>query len=513
MPNVIVPALGQFGLIADQPPQEVPVNGWTDCLNVRFRGGCLERVAGHRQVFTTPSVTPMFVYPYQSLGKRYWVHCSASAVYVDDGTTRTDITGPALTGTTADRWTGCVLNGILVLNNGVDSPMYWNGDTGTNLAVLPGWTAGWTARSIVAFKFFLVAIGFNDGTTDYPHLLKWSTEAEPGSVPTSWDNTDPTKLAEERDIAETTDTVVDGLVLGDGLLIYKEQSIYAARFVGGTYVFETRRVPGGDGMLTKGCACVTPRGHLVLGNGDLMLVDGINEPQSIVADRLRDWLFRTQIDTTQYSKCFVVANPSLNEAWVCYPATGQEYCTRALIWNWESNTFGLRELPNVNHASSGLLEYTAGNSWDADSDSWDSDDTAWNQDEFGPTEPRLIMASNDGKLFLADSGTTFDGTAISAFAEHEGMAFDAPDGYKLIKSVIPRVDASTGTVLSIKAGGAANAEVAPSYSTPASYTVGTTYKADLFASGRFLSLHISSSGGGRWRIKSITLDVQPMGMY
>ncbi len=511
--NTVIPALGQYGLIADQPAQELPINAWTDCLNVRFRGGSVERVAGHRQVFDAPTVEPLFVISYQIQGTRYWVHCGEDAIFADDGSTRTDITGTAPTGTAADRWTGAVLNGVLLLNNGVDSPQYWAGDTASNCAALPGWNAAWTCKSIGAFKNFAVAVGIAKSGTEYPHMVKWSDVADPGSVPASWDEADATKLAGELDLSETTDLIVDQLVLGDANLIYKERSIYAMRFIGGTQVFEFRRVPGSHGMLAKGCACVTPRGHVVLSNGDVVLVDGINEPQSIVSDRLRDWLFRTQIDGTQYSKCFVVANPSLNEAWICYPAVGQTHCTRALIWNWESNTFGLRELPNVNHAASGLLEYTVGNTWDVDSDAWDDDDSAWNTDEFGPTEPRLIMASSDDKLFVADAGNSFDGTPINAFAERDGLAFDAPDNFKLIRSITPRVDAASGVVLSIRAGGSGSAEVPPSYSSPVTYTVGSTRKADLFASGRFLAYRISSSGGGRWRIKSMSVDITPQGQF
>lgn len=510
---IVVPALGQYGFIPDQPAQELPVNAFTSCLNVRFRGGSVERVGGHRQIFDDTTVEPLFVIPYQAAGKRFWIHCGTNAVFADDGTTRTDITGTAPTGTADDRWTGAVLNGVLLLNNGVDAPQYWVGDTAGNLADLTGWNAAWTCKSIGGFKNFAVAVNVTKSGTEYPHMVKWSDVADPGAVPGSWDEADATKLAGEVDLSETTDHIVDQLVLGDANLIYKERSIYAMRFVGGTQVFEFRRVPGNFGMLAKGCACVTPKGHLVLANGDLVLVDGINEPQSVVVDRLRDWLFRSQIDSTQYEKCFVVANPSMGEAWVCYPSVGSTYCDRALIWNWESNTFGLRELPNVNHAASGLLEYSAGETWNADSDPWDSDDSAWNQDEFGPTEPRLLMASNDDKIYVADSGGSFDGTAFDAYAERDGLAFDAPDDFKLMRSITPRVRAANGTTLSIRMGGSADAEAAPVFSPPVTYTVGTSRKADSFASGRFMAYRISSSGGSKWRIKSMSVDLQPMGQF
>jgi hypothetical protein len=35
-----------------------------------------------------------------------------------------------------------VFNGILILNNPVDGPYYWNGDITTRMRRLPGWAAG-----------------------------------------------------------------------------------------------------------------------------------------------------------------------------------------------------------------------------------------------------------------------------------------------------------------------------------------------------------------------------------
>lgn len=509
--NVTLPLAGQYGLIADQPPQELPINAWTRAENIRFRSGLAERVGGHVQVFAAPSVTPLHIAPYQTSTKRFWVHCGTASVFSDDGTTRNNITGTAPTGTVDDKWGSTVLGGVLVINNGKDSPQYWGG-TGT-LATLTGWNANWKCKSLVAFKNFLVAFNITKSGTNYPHMVKWSDAADPGAVPGSWDETDATKLAGEQDVAETPDLGVDAMVLGDALLLYKERSIYAMRFIGGTQVFEFRRVPGNYGMLTKGCAAVTPKGHVVLANGDVVLVDGVNEPQSILSDRLKTWLFSSQIDSSAYSKCFVAANPSRSEAWICYPEVGETTCTRALVWNWDANVFGIRELPNAYHAASGLLDYSASTSWASDSETWADDATLWNQDEFTPADPRLLIASSVPGLYMADAGSSFAGTAVEAVLERTGLAFDAPEQVKTIRSVFPRIDAPAGTQVQITVGASMDAEQAPVWGSPVTYTVGATYKADAFASGRFISLRISSNGGPRWRVKSLTLDIQPQGTF
>ena len=510
MPNVVIPAAGQYGLIADQPPQEVPVNAWTAVSNVRFKDGAAEKFLGHTQVFTTPAVTPYFLLPFATSTTRYWLHAGLAAVYSDDGTTRTNITGAALTATSANRFTGGTLNGVAVLNNQADVPQAWTG-TGT-LSALTGWTGTWRCKAIRPFKNFLVSLHITKGATVYPHMVKWSDAADPGSVPASWDETDPSKLAGEVDLAETSDWMVDCLPLGDANIIYKQRSMYAMRFVGGTQVFEFRRLPGNYGMLTQGCAVDTPKGHVVLSAGDVILHNG-GEPQSIVSGRLRSWLFDTQIDPTNVSKCFVSANPARSEVWICYPNVGQSTCTSALVWNWDTDTWAVRSLPNVTHASAGLLGYTSSDAWSADSSAWSSDSTAWNQDDLASPAAKMLIASTAPGIYLVDAGNTFAGSAISSTLERSGMAFDDPERVKAIRALVPRIDAPMGTQIQITFGASMTAEQSPTWGDPVTYTVGTSFKADSFAAGRFLAVRFSDSGGQRWRIKSFTVDVVPMGMY
>lgn len=510
MPKVIIPAAGQYGLIADQPAQELPPNAWTTVANMRFRDGCAEKFLGHAQVFTAPSVTPYYLQPFATSTVRYWLHAGLAAVYSDDGTTRANITGTALTATSANRFTGGVLNGVAVLNNQADVPQFWAG-TGT-LAALTGWNAAWRCKSLRPFKNFLVALHVTKGATVYPHMVKWSDAADPGAVPASWNEADPARFAGEQDLAETSDWMVDSLSLGDANIIYKQRSMYAMRFIGGSQVFEFRRLPGNYGMLTQGCAVETPNGHVVLCAGDVVLHNG-GEPKSIISGRDRSWLFDTQIDPTNVAKCFVAANPGKSEVWVCYPEVGQSTCTAAMVWNWDSDTWTRRQLPNITHASAGLLGYTTSDAWSADSASWDSDATAWDQNDLASPSTRLLMASTAPAIYLADSGLTFSGTTNAATLERIGMAFDDPDRVKLLRSISPRVDAPAGTQIHVTVGASMTAEESPTWSAPVTYTVGQTFKADAFATGRFLAVRFSDSGGPRWRIKSYTADVVPMGEF
>jgi len=80
--------------------------------------------------------------------------------------------------------------------------------------------------------------------------------------------------AGEVDIAETPDLLVDALHLGDALIVYKERSMYAVRYVGYPAIFAVQRLPGDSGMLFRGCGAMTPLGHVVLTAGDVVLNTG-----------------------------------------------------------------------------------------------------------------------------------------------------------------------------------------------------------------------------------------------
>ena len=97
-----------------------------------------------------------------------------TAVYSDDGTTRVNITGSALTGGNDDRCQFLFLKDQLIIDNQVDAPRVWNGDdtTPTNTSVLA--TVPFTrAEVIVTHQNLLMALGTTEGGTKYPSRVRW----------------------------------------------------------------------------------------------------------------------------------------------------------------------------------------------------------------------------------------------------------------------------------------------------------------------------------------------------
>lgn len=510
---VTIPASGAAGIVADESAQELPDGAWSSGENVRFEHGYATRVAGHVAALNTPLAQARHITHYSSALGSFWVHATLTGTFADDGTTKTDISGTAWTGDADDAFTSTVLGGVLYINNGADVPGYWGGDVSSNVTDLPGWDSTWRANALRSFKANLIALNVTKGTDKYPSMVKWSDSTEPGQVPLSWDHTDPEGDARELDLAESSDAVVDGQPMGDVFVVYKDRSMYGLQATGGNDIFRYFRLPGDHGILAANCCASFPGGHVVLTPSDVVTHNGAG-PQSILTGRMRRWLF-SRIDGVAFRRSFVVHNPARSEVWVCFPDNGDTTCTKALIWNYVGNTFGVRDLPGVTAADCGPLDSTASNTWAGDTDPWATDTTTWNQIDISQADRRMLMSGS--ALYLMDQSTEFAGTSFESRLERTGLALGEPSRVKLLRAVYPRIDAPTGTVVQIQAGAANDPERAPAWSAPVTYTVGSTYKADMFADGRFaqgrfLALRITGTSG-RWRIKSLDVDVAMKGNY
>ena len=499
------------GVNFDLLPSELEPGQWSDVLNMRFRNDFAEKFKGMQAAYNTPTVVPYGLLTYEPAAGRFLVQAGLNAVFVDDGVTRTDITGTAPTGAIDDRWTGGVLNGVLVLNNGVDAPAYWNGDVLTNLTTLTGWTAGWKADVVRPFKNYLVCLGITWGSAKRSHGVGWSNAAEPGAIPTTF-VASSTNDAGDVDLAETSGVMVDCLPLGDVNIIYKQDARYAMQYIGGNDIFKFSRLPGNDGLLARGCVVNTPKGHVFLTSGDVKIHSG-GAATSIADGRIRNWLF-VKMDSANAKRSFLCLNPKKSEVWVVFPSAGQSACDTVAAWNWESDTWGIRSVSGVTCAATGLVSLAQSESWAADSESWELDVSAWSENEFGPNETRLILATNDPLIALAETGATDFGNPIAWRLEKVGLNFDDTDGVKLLRASRPQVDAIEGTTITIAHGAAMTANGNPSYGAPVTYQAGVSNWANAFSpAGRYLSYRIEGSGPQLVSLRSYDLDIAKQGRF
>lgn len=516
MPTKTIGNAGQIGIVKDIAAQDLPDGAWSDGRNVRCLDGYIERIKGHQAVYGTTSVEPYYVLPYSSGSGRAWIYAGANKIYSVSGSTHTNITRQTAGvdvnySATADNiWTGTVLGGVAILNNGVDNPQQWGG-TG-KAADLSNWTANTLCKSMRSFKAFLVAMNLTISAANKPHRVRWSHPADPGAVPTSWDITDATKDAGEVDLAATTDRLIDGLTMGEYFYLYKESSIYRMGFVGGNDIFSfSDPISKEAGALGLNCIAPFPGGHLVLGQGDIYVNNG-TAPESVAAGRLRKWL-NTNLDATYYGRSFLVANPVKNEILVCIPQVGSSIPNLAIVWNWKDNAWTIRDLPSIHHAATGIIDATATNSIDSRTASIDSYTDPIDYNEYTQAAQRLVMASNSTTLYLADSTRQFNGSNFTAYISREGMDFDDSEQIKLIKEIWPKIDGVSGDTVQITVGGADEPDGAVTWGTPLDFVIGTDVKVDPYESGRYIAIKISSAVSTTWRVPSMRIEFDYTGKF
>lgn len=534
---MIVPfnGLGDIGVIADLQPHELPLNAWSAARNVRFREGFVEKFLGETPVFDPPTITPYFLLPVQAATAYWWIYAGLLKVYVFQGGTHSNITRQTASvdvdySATADKgWTGCVLGGIPILNNGIDPPQMWN-PVGAGQRLLPldyvtgtsTWASlGHECGAMRSFKNFLVALDVTLGSTRYPHMVKWSHPAVPGAVPASWDPADATKDAGEVDLAQSNGFAVDCLQMRDTNIIYKEDAIWGMQFVGGLSIFRFFPIFQQLGILNKNCAVEYFSGkHLVFAGGDVVVHDGQNM-QSILSKRLRRSLF-DRINTTYRSRSFVVLDSRYKECWLCYVTGSATLPNEALVWNYETGALTFRELPGLAHAASGLIDLSSvGDTWDQDSAPWDTDGSAWNALGFSLAEPDFLLASAlNTKLLKGDTTQQFSGANMTSFVERTGLGVPLsreqphPDitRRKFLRAIYPRIEGVNGRQVSVRVGYQDKIDGSVTWLAPMQYTIGSTRRLDLRVSGYLFSTRFETTDDTDWRLHGYDLDVDAMGV-
>jgi hypothetical protein len=517
MALVKVQNTGGVGVNKDLSSHELPNNAWTDASNIRFLDGLAYQFYGHGEVYNSPTVVPQHVLPCTVSGNRYWIYTSAANTYCVTNTAgtpvHTDITHLTPRTGVVNQWTSTLLSGIPIINCGdtTSVPMTWDLNTANKFVNLANWTAGVYCKSLRSYKNYLVALNVTKAGTNYPFMVKWSHPADPGSVPASWDITDATKDAGETDLAEGYDVIVDGLQLRDSFMIYKESSCWRMDYVGGTYVFRFQKVLGTSGALNRNCIAEIDGFHVVLSGSDVIVHDG-QSATSVLDKETRRYLFQ-DIDVDNTGKCFVFKNPFFNEVFICYPKVGSTVCDKAMVWNYVDKTVSFRTLPNVNHANFGAADVGLNGNWNQDSAPWNSDLSTWGNPDFVPSTAKVLMASNDTKLFMLDSSSAFDGVIPSAYLERRGLSFGAPETIKLVRGIRPRVVGNTGDTVLIKVGASDDPYLDPTYSTTMTHTIGSTIANHCLVSGRYISVWIGTGTAYQWRLDSYDLDVETAGAW
>jgi hypothetical protein len=372
-----------------------------------------------------------------------------------------------------------------------------------------------------AFGSHLVAGNITVDTVAYPHAVRWSHPAEPGTVPSSWDIADPATQAGEGDLADPNSSgIIDMVPLQNRLFVYKDGSIWYMTRIGGRFVFDIKQFLSSTGILAPRCVVALPDGlrHVVAVQDDIIIHNGTSV-ESLLDKRMKKYLFGL-IDPLTYVNSFMFVHPLYNEVWFCYPTIGNTYPNRALIWNYKHGTRGVfTEASGINfrNAASGQITTPDSRVWDTVATSWDAQLNPWEAVGHYKT---VLSNPTASKLLELDSGLTRDGVAFEAYVRRQSLSIVGKkrDGtpvedfsaHKLWTKLWPKV---LGGPVNVRVGSQALMHSAISWSASLPFDPATSLWVDETASGVSLAVEFATTDSVAWRIDGYKFEVEKLGMF
>lgn len=515
---------GGVGLVLDVEPSELPAEAWSSVSNMRFYAQSA-KVMYADQILAATDGQIEYGFPAQSTSGEgaAWLLVSDTDAWAFSGQTLTKITPAAVTGLHGEflNWTGGNLGSVSFLNNGMQTPWVWLvNDPGTLMIELPNWPVGMTAKCLRSFKQYMVALDVSTGAGHFPTMVKWSHPADPGYIPPSWDEADPTKDAGEYPLSETPGACVDCVSLRDVNIIYKTDSVWGMQLIGGVFIFRFYKIFGDFGMPVRNCAVEYASGkHFVFTGTDIMIHDG-NSARSVATNRIKG-VFRT-ISSNQLQSCFVVSHPAMNEVWFCFRQAedGKTAADTALVFNHLDETWSKRILPDYRHIGVGLVDSTevAALTWDTVGSTWGTTGILWGEYSAIPAYKRLLGLGElniswvDG-LSLGMAPAVLERTYVGVPMQ-TGKAPDLSTN-KFITRIWPRFKGNVGTKLLLTFGTANTPGKNIQWRSPKTFTIGVSEKVDLTLTGKMLAVRIETASDspiqGGWSYHGFDMDIVPAG--
>jgi len=410
--NVDFPDMGG-GIIQDLPAEQIKRNQWSDGNNARFVRAQVSKITGHTEIFGTASASgtigslakgnAIWLHSIEDDNQQpWWVYCDTDKIYATDGATHYEITNSAtstasMTSFAASMdygWNGGSFNGLMIINSHAQLPRYWAPAVTNQTIEITASGIFSACRVMRPYKTFLMAIGINEGSGFNDNVVLWPTPADVGGLPPSWDYADTTEDAGRVELDDGYGILLDGERLRNDFFVYAEHAIYRFSPVSTRDIFSIRRQFTEVGLLTRNCIATVRHRHVFFGDGDIYMHDG-QSIDSIVTKKWKNWVFGQMGEN--WKRSYVVANYSNNEVWFCFPTSTSMFPNKALVWDFDDNTFSSRDLTPAAKGGSAFMAYG-----------------------------RIPTSGDD----------SFDGGAVLAFDDENDIAFNASSSEINVRDIV-----------------------------------------------------------------------------
>jgi len=510
MPWVRLTNFEYNGYVADIDAHLLPTSAVSRLVNAHCNDGVLVRYTGFQNALTLTD--PGLYFVSGGFNVPWLLVAGADSIVSVSATTESDVTpGGGLTTVGYNAWSGGTLHGIGLLNNGVDPPQYWTG-TGS-VADLPNWISGELCQVLRPFKNFVFAGNISNASDTFPTLLKWSSPADPGSAPASWDESDPTEDTGTLPLSDTPGGIIDMMAAGDSFFVYKEDAVYELNYIGGDQIFRSAPRFYHFGLTAKHCTFFHRGVSYAMGADDIVAHTS-TEMRSIATKAVRNRIYGG-ITGSCACKNFVAFDTATQELMFCVPFNSHlpDY---AFTYNPVTQKWGERELPQTAFINSGKTVFDSAGSWDGDSGTWDTDVDPWGN-LISLAARMYMLGAGNSKLFVLGQTEEQDGSPMAVVMERKSLDFGSEgkpnEAIKFVSRIRPNIIAVAGTQVQVEIGSQMKLGDAVTWTTPQTFTVGTTRDLCFRVNGRYISWRVSSSGSDPWKLESIDAEVKSGAMW
>lgn len=269
-----------------------------------------------------------------SSGLTKQVVVTRTKVYSDNGTTRTAITGSALSGGADNRVRFAFLKNQLIFTNGVNQVRTWDGDDSTphNTADITGipWTV---VKDLMVHQNVLVVMGTTEGGNYYPTRVRWCDINRSTFVVdiTSW----PT--ANRYEIYDGGPAIIGGVDCWGKAMIFKQDGLYPGGIVYDTLghlAWELGDPRRGFTPLSRDSIVARPEFVAVAAMEGLVVFNESLEMQVINTDDYQVWAELNQ-GRLQYAQAYV-READRQVRLLCSSSSNSSGHDYVFVWCWDT---------------------------------------------------------------------------------------------------------------------------------------------------------------------------------
>lgn len=501
------------GVNFTREPSQLPSQVWDEATNVTFRHGITKKVTGYEQGFGKTgasgdsSVYPLSILSLRDDSQRYywWAYASFNSsnqgeIYRIDSVNSHDDVSPNTTITKATdfEWSTDSINAVPYFN--YQQPYKWNGATRfERYKYFPDHVKFKMLRTYknfhVGLNFDTVdfdpenpPVGWGSSITDatereayrktfgawnagqHQNAIWWSSDVVGKDVDVSWADADPTKSSGWNFLGGAGGPIIDGKVMRDSFIIYRERSVWQMTYVGGINVFAFKEIFTDAGCLGKDCIAEIEGQHYVIGQSDIYMHNGVQK-KSIADGVVRKEIF-SSIDPNYIRNVFIATKYQDKELWFCIPEASTNIdgkCNIAYVYNWEEATWSRRNIPNSlcsvytilsiseddiswaaeseggpldvnNEATNPTLQ---GCTWEEATDAWVDSAFKYNPSQWGLALGGTLADNSGGAIYTSIKEPMEDGENFEAVVEKKWMDMGDRTLYKTINKIYPLVREGT----------------------------------------------------------------------